>query len=172
MKKRKLILLLSLLLLAVTLCSCGTEKGEDPSPSGGQETGIPDSGEGAEGEEEKEFGVTEMKLWIGNEEIPVKWEENDAVKELAELASASPLVIRLSMYGGFEQVGPIGKKLTRNDKQTRTGPGDIVLYSGDQIVLFYGTNSWSYTRLGHMEKSEEELRELLGNGDVTVTIGF
>ena len=79
----------------------------------------------------------------------------------------------MSMYGGFEQVGPIGTDLPRNDVQTTTETGDIVLYSGDQIVMFYGSNSWAYTRLGKAtDKSEEEMTELLSNGDVTITISM
>ena len=82
-----------------------------------------------------------------------------------------PLVIQMSMYGGFEQVGPIGQSLPRNDVQTTTVSGDIVLYSGNQIVVFYGPNSWAYTRLGHItDKTAFEMKELLGNGDVTITI--
>ena len=77
------------------------------------------------------------------------------------------------MYGGFEQVGAIGKTLTRKDVQTVTEPGDIVLYSGSQIVIFYGSNSWAYTRLGKItDKTVAELEELLGAGDVTVTISM
>ena len=77
------------------------------------------------------------------------------------------------MYGGFEQVGPIGQSLPRNDEQTTTSSGDIVLYSGNQIVVFYGSNSWSYTRLGRItDKTASELAELLGNGDVTITISL
>jgi hypothetical protein len=75
------------------------------------------------------------------------------------------------MYGGFEQVGSIGQRLPRNDSQTTTQSGDIVLYAGDQIVVFYGSNSWAYTRLGHVtNKSDEEMAQLLGNGDVQITI--
>ena len=75
------------------------------------------------------------------------------------------------MYGGFEQVGSIGSKLPRNDKQTTTAAGDIVLYSGNQMVIFYGSNSWTYTRLGHItDKDAEEMAELLSNGDVTITV--
>ena len=75
------------------------------------------------------------------------------------------------MYGGFEQVGPIGQSLPRDDSQTTTQTGDIVLYSGNQIVVFYGSNSWSYTRLGHIsDKTAEEMTQLLSNGDVTITI--
>ncbi len=108
-----------------------------------------------------------MKLKIGDTEVSVIWEDNASVKELKSLL---PLEIKMSMYGGFEQVGSIGQSITRDDKQTTTQPGDIVLYSGDQIVIFYGSNSWAYTRLGHVTSSQREMEELLGAGDVTVTL--
>ena len=93
------------------------------------------------------------------------------MEALKELCQNGPLVIQMSMYGGFEQVGDIGQSLPRDDRQTTTHAGDIVLYSGDQLVVFYGSNSWAYTRLGRIaDKSGEELAELLGNGDVTITI--
>ena len=90
---------------------------------------------------------------------------------LMELAEEGPVTIQMSMYGGFEQVGPIGTSLPRNDVQTTTESGDIVLYSGNQIVVFYGSNSWAYTRLGHItDQASEGLTALLGNGAVTLTI--
>ncbi len=116
-------------------------------------------------------GITEeemdMKLFIGETEVPVSWEDNDSVDALKKLL---PLTIPMSMYGGFEQVGPIGQSIARNDRQTTTDSGDIVLYSGDQIVIFYGSNSWSYTRLGHVNLSQREMAELLSHGNVTITI--
>ena len=81
-----------------------------------------------------------------------------------------PLTIQMRMYGGFEQVGPIGQSIISNDEQITTEPGDIVLYSGNQIVIFYGSNSWSYTKLGHVELSQDEMSDLLGSADVTVEI--
>ena len=112
-----------------------------------------------------------MIMTIGNTKVDVSWEDNDSVRELRELAS-SGITIQMSMYGGFEQVGSIGQSLSRNDKQTTTEPGDIVLYSGNQLVVFYGSNSWSYTRLGKINLSDEELKKLLGNGDVTITLSM
>ena len=76
----------------------------------------------------------------------------------------------MSMYGGFEQVGLIGQSITSDDQQITTAYGDVVLYSGDQLVIFYSTNSWVYTRLGHVELSQEDMTDLLGNGDVTITL--
>ena len=108
-----------------------------------------------------------MTLKIGETKVPVSWENNPSVEDLRKLL---PLTIEMSMYGGFEQVGPIGQEIASNDEQTKTGPGDIVLYSGDQIVIFYGSNSWAYTRLGHVDLTREEMTELLAHGDVTITI--
>ncbi|MBR2547388.1 MAG: hypothetical protein IKF07_04275 [Eubacterium sp.] len=110
---------------------------------------------------------------LGKTEVKVEWKDNESVAALKELVKEKPLTIHMSMYGGFEQVGPIGKSLPRNDKETTTSAGDIVLYSGNQIVVFYGSNSWAYTRLGHItDKTRSELRQLLGNGDITLTISL
>ena len=113
----------------------------------------------------------EMKLFIGDKVISVLWEQNAAVADLEEAVCEEPIIIKMSMYGGFEQVGSIGRNLTRNDKQTTTSPGDLVLYNGNQLVVFYGSNSWSYTKLGKIQDlSKAELEDLLSNGDVTITI--
>ncbi len=110
-----------------------------------------------------------LRLYIDGREMPVIWQDNDSVSALKELAE-NGLTVGMSMYGGFEQVGPLGKALPENDRQTTTKSGDIVLYSGNQIVIFYGSNSWSYTRLGHIDLSETEMTKLLSNGNVTVTL--
>lgn len=110
-----------------------------------------------------------MVLKISGTEVPVTWEDNASVKELKGLAS-NGLTISMSMYGGFEQVGSIGQSITSSDTQTTTSPGDIVLYSGSQVVIFYGSNSWSYTRLGKIELPEDQIKELLSKVDVTITL--
>ena len=115
--------------------------------------------------------MDELCLKIGEEVLEVRWEDNESVEFLKEAVKDEPLTVGLSMYGGFEQVGSLGMNVPRNDSDTVTQSGDIVLYSGNQIVVFYGSNSWAYTRLGHIEnKSQSELRDLLGNGDVTLTL--
>ena len=108
-----------------------------------------------------------MRLFIGDREVPVTWEENASVDALRQLL---PLTVQMSMYGGFEQVGPIGRSIPRDDRRTETNAGDIVLYSGDQIVVFYGSNAWAYTRLGHVDLSQPEMAGLLSNGDMVLTV--
>ena len=111
-----------------------------------------------------------MKLYFNDIEIPVKWEDNQTVQELMKEAGNGDIIVQMSMYSDNEQFGTLGKKYTRDDKQTTTHNGDIVLYSGDKIVVFYGSNSWAYTRLGKMNIPESDVTELLSNGDITLKI--
>ena len=171
------------------------EAAEVPVPASGQETGsaaepaspAPEAEPGPASPEapqedaapsvidEAEEPVSEpsLRLTIGDTEVEVAWEDNESVEALTELVSGRPLTVERSMYGGFEQVGSLGEDLPRDDVPTVTDAGDIVLYSGDQIVIFYGSNSWDYTRLGRItDKTPSEMAELLGNGDVTITLSW
>ena len=109
-----------------------------------------------------------MYMKINDVPVSVEWEDNETVKALTEKL---PVTVKMHMYGGFEQVGELGRSLTRNDKRITTKPGDIVLYSGNQIVVFYGSNTWAYTRLGRITgKTQSELSDLLGKSDALITI--
>ncbi len=115
----------------------------------------------------------DLQMTIGSTSVSVDWEDNEAVEALKDLCRNQPLTIQMSMYGGFEQVGSIGTALPQNDMRTTTSAGDIVLYSGDQMVVFYGSNSWAYTRLGHItDRSAEDMTDLLSNGDTVITISL
>ena len=109
----------------------------------------------------------EMKLEIDQKALNVTWEDNDSVKALKKLL---PLNIHMHEYGGFEQTGSIGSSITRNDTQMDVAPGDIVLYNGNAISVFYSRSSWSYTRLGKIQASESELNSLLNKSSVTFTL--
>ena len=123
--------------------------------------------------EEEEESEKMMQMRIDDVLVNVEWEDNESVEALKALCENEPLVIQMSMYGGFEQVGPIGQRLPSDDVQTTTAAGDIVLYSSSQIVVFYGSNSWAYTRLGHItDQDASAMATLLGNGDVTITISM
>ena len=116
---------------------------------------------------------SEIVMTINGTPVTVEWEDNEAVSTLREAVRDNPLTIQMSMYGGFEQVGSLGMNLPRNDTRITTEPGDVILYSGNQLVVFYGSNTWAYTRLGHItDKTQAELRELLSNGNVTIVISM
>ena len=179
------------ILLCMVLCmtGCGSESTGQretmPKEASGTEHTyeVLDTEETAEPEQAAEDEATEiagtakeekelmLQMMIDDTVVQVEWENNESVQALRELCTNQPLTIQMSMYGGFEQVGAIGKKLQRNDKQTTTESGDIVLYSGNQMVVFYGSNSWAYTRLGRItDKTASEMKELLGRADVTIKV--
>ena len=183
------------LLLAFSLTACGKDTGEVRTPAiheegqrevkseieegdmlgseelNSQKGDMEDMTQHTQDRSREEDTMNTIRLFIGGKEFPVRWEDNESVDALRELAGDHPLSIQMSMYGGFEQVGALGTDLPRSDVQTTTNAGDIVLYSGNQIVMFYGSNSWAYTRLGKVtDASADEMAELLGNGDVEITL--
>lgn len=114
-----------------------------------------------------------LTMQVNGKAVSVVWEDNESVTALRKLAAKGTITVQASAYGGFEQVGSLGTSLPRNDVQTNTGAGDIVLYSGNQIVLFFGSNSWAYTRLGKIAgMNTQELCDLLGGSSVTVTLSL
>ena len=133
------------------------------SEAGGMETDTQNDGE--------ENAVMNMKVQVGDTIFSATLEENVAVSALVDMMRESPVVLQMSDYSGFEKVGPLGTSLPADNSQTTTHAGDIVLYNGNQIVIFYGSNSWSYTRLGHIDDLTG-WEEALGNGDVTVTFSL
>ncbi|MCM1257079.1 MAG: flavodoxin [Roseburia sp.] len=125
--------------------------------------------EGADGN----GGGSTMNLKIGKKVFTAKLADNASAKELAAKLAKKPITISMQDYGGFEKVGDFGFTLAANDKQMTTEPGDLVLYEGDQLVIFYGKNSWSYTRLGKIQDvTAKTLKAALGSGDVTVTLSL
>ena len=108
-----------------------------------------------------------MKLSVDNQELDVVWENNASVEAIKKLC---PLSINMHQYGGFEQVGSIGQSIVSNDKRITTAPGDIVLYSSNQIVIFFGNNTWEYAKLGHINLSDSELNNLLNKENVSLLI--
>ncbi len=120
--------------------------------------------------EKEEIEDMELLFKINEGEIKtIDWYENESVRALKQYAKEK-IEINMRKYGGFEQVGSLGRTLPSEDERITTSAGDIVLYSSNQLVIFYGSNTWEYTKLGHINLSEEELKTLLGEEDVTITI--
>lgn len=122
----------------------------------------------AEVYESEENSVSKMKVQVGNQTFTATLEDNAAAEAFLEMMKEAPVVIQMSDYSGFEKVGSLGTNLPSSNSQTTTHEGDIVLYNSNQIVIFYGSNTWSYTRLGKIDDLTG-WKEALGNGDVTVT---
>ena len=94
--------------------------------------------------------------------------DNPSAEAFAKLLDNGPLTVSTHDYGSFEKVGPLGAELPRTDEQITTSPGDIILYQGNQITVYYAQNTWNFTRLGRID-DPSGLREALGSGDVEIT---
>ena len=128
-----------------------------------------------ENPEEESQMPDKIKITIDGKTLSVALVNNDATKALVATLKEAPITYKASDYGGFEKVGPLGRSLPTNDSRITTQAGDVILYSGNQIVLFYGSNSWSYTRIGRMEyESPDALKSFLkaGKGDISVKLSL
>ena len=117
--------------------------------------------------------MKEINITIDGKTMPVQLVDNAATQRLVAILQESPVTYEADDYGGFEKVGALGYSLPTSNSQLTTSAGDVILYNGNQIVLFYGSNSWSYTRLGHIDyPSLNELKAFLkaGEGRVSVTL--
>ena len=123
----------------------------------------------AENKAEDSMNIIYIK--VNNNVLNIELEENAATTELKEQLKNGDIALNAHDYGGFEKVGNLGFSLPREDMNITTSAGDVVLYQGNQISFFYNSNSWSYTKLGKIQNiSSSELKSILGNGDVAITI--
>lgn len=116
---------------------------------------------------------TGIVLTVGDQSVTATLVNNDATEALVALLQDGPVTINMNDYGGFEKVGELPRSLPTSNSRITTEPGDIMLYQGDNMVIFYGTNTWSYTRLGKIDPEYlPHLQEFLGTGNITLTISL
>ena len=178
-----------LLFPAVLLCLTGCAKA--PNSSAAAETVVSDDTDGVnrntedatdESADHPEEDLTEDELAEAIRPIPVLViqandhtfyadpEDNTSVEALIEKLSAEPLELDLHDYGSFEKVGPLPWTLPTNDTSITTAPGDVILYQGVQLTIYYDENTWNLTRLAKIrDVTKEELLEVFGEGNVAVT---
>lgn len=186
---KKLLLCLLSFLLVFGLCACSTQ-GDTPTaptpqkidvvigldkPEEGAQDAPKDNGSApadapSDGETGEETVEETVEVVVGQTVLTATLEDNSSARAFAELLRRGELTISMRDYGNFEKVGDLPKALERNDERITTAPGDIILYQGNQITIYYDTNTWSFTRLGRIDgATKESLLALLGKGDVTVT---
>ena len=174
--------LLVALEIALTGCASRTEtapaEGEtqeivqsETVPEDSESTDTPEETERTDPVEEKEEAM--LKIQIGDTVLTASFADNPSAEALQDLLAEGPVTITVQNYGGFEKVGTLPQSLPRNDEQMTAQPGDIMLYQGNSIVLFHGTNTWSYTRLGTIEETGDvEFSEVLGGTDTSMTLSL
>ena len=114
-----------------------------------------------------------MNIQIGDHVLTATLVENSSVDALKAVLLTGPITIDMRDYGSMEKVGSLGMDLPRNDEQITTEAGDIILYQGNAFVIYYAPNSWNFTRLGKIDDvSADELKEILGDGNVTITLSL
>ncbi|NHM13597.1 hypothetical protein GMI68_02220 [Eggerthellaceae bacterium zg-886] len=112
-------------------------------------------------------------LHVNGQTLPVAAARNSSSDALIALLAEGDVAVDAHDYGSFEKVGSLPQSLPTNDEQITTEPGDVILYQGNQITVYYGTNSWSLTRLGKVEgTSAEELKQILGDGNVEIRLSL
>ena len=167
--KALILTVLSCFILSLSAC----EKLPDPLVPDPPQEG---KNEGGDHSEETDTAMPEtIKITVSGNTLPVKIEDNEATKALVAALNEASLTYEAHDYGGFEKVGALGRTLPSSDTRITTQAGDVILYSGNQIVLFYGSNTWSYTRIGQMQYgSLDELKSFLkaGEGNISVTLSL
>lgn len=154
MKRKTMVLLMAVLLLCPA--ACGRE-GADALPKG----------------EETEMEKEQFYITAGETTFTADFADNSSAEAWKELLEQGDLTIEMQDYGNFEKVGDLETDLPSNDTSITTEPGDVILYNGNSITIYYDTNSWSFTRLGKIQNvTGEELLEALGPGRVSVTFSL
>ncbi len=163
--KAVILTLLSCFILSLTACEKITVPPEQEEPQ--EEQKQPEDNGRQNGNENTQ--TMTMEITAGGKTITAILADNATAKALAEKLKAGPVTIEMKA-NGFEHYGPLGFSLERHDMQVTAVSGDIMLYNGNNICVFYGNNSWSYTPLGKVDgKTADELKAFFGTGSVTVT---
>lgn len=113
-----------------------------------------------------------MYATINNTVLEIKLENNSSAEAMLEKLKSGDVIVAMHDYGNFEKVGSLGFSLPRNDTNITTTPGDVILYQGNQITIYYDENTWNFTKLGHIDIMQSELKTILGNGDVEVVFSL
>ena len=168
-------LLLCLVLTAVLFAGC-TASNNDPAPEHTTSETATDTTEttpataGSTVEtEHTETNDMKIQITVGDRTMSATLSDNASAKAFYELLKKGPVSIDMHDYGSFEKVGPLGTDIVRSDENITTTPGDIILYQGNQVTVYYDVNTWNFTLLGHVDGATgENMREFLGDGNVTV----
>ena len=166
--KRILSVFLSAVMLCIVFTGCASTN-TPPAESTAPSSGIEDNKDDDTTLSQEDI----MYIIIGEHTLPVKLADNSSAAALRELLKQGDITVDAHDYGNFEKVGSLGTELPTNDEQITTEPGDVILYQGDQITVYYDTNSWSFTRLGKIQGvSADELKAILGEGDVRMVLSL
>ncbi|WP_198286311.1 cyclophilin-like fold protein [Pseudoflavonifractor capillosus] len=163
-----------MLLVVLSLTACNVREAPVGSPTFPAQSAAPVE-ETVSPQQSPEAGSSQeeamLKITVGDYELLATFEDNSSAEEFKQLLAQGPVTVEMDDYGGFEKVGSLGTTLTRNDRQITTEPGDVILYQGNQLTIYYGTNTWSFTRLARID-DPTDLKAKLGEGTVQITFSL
>ncbi len=105
-------------------------------------------------------------------EMTATFANNSSAAAFRALIADAPLTVSMSDYGDFEKVGELGHRLPTNDTDITTRPGDVILYLGSSITIYYDVNNWTFTRLGRIDENPTRQSILAVLGQETVNVTF
>lgn len=163
-----------MLLVVLSLTACNVREAPVGSPTFPAQSAAPVE-ETVSPQQSPEAGSSQeeamLKITVGDYELLATFEDNSSAEEFKQLLAQGPVTVEMDDYGGFEKVGSLSTTLTRNDRQITTEPGDVILYQGNQLTIYYGTNTWSFTRLARID-DPTDLKAKLGEGTVQITFSL
>lgn len=161
---KKILSLLTVLCLAFS--ACGSNDDEDVTPIEPQNII-----QNVEQQTNTEIPMDKLLITINDKTLTADFADNSSAKALADVLAKSSITYQANDYGNFEKVGDLGQSFPKNDENITTEPGDIILYQGHNLCIYYDQNTWSFTRIAKIKGvSKDELKEFLGEGEITVTL--
>jgi len=161
---KKILSLLTVLCLAFS--ACGSNDDEDVTPVEPQNII-----QNVEQQTNTEIPMDKLLITINGKTLTADFADNSSAKSLAEALAKSSITYQADDYGNFEKVGDLGQSFPNNDENITTEPGDIILYQGHNLCIYYAQNTWSFTRIAKIKGvSKDELKEFLSEGEITVTL--
>ncbi len=172
--KNKLFFISAIVFLMFSIACSGENEGSDLSKEDTVNENTNDSTEDDNSDStDDNITTNKMNIKIGDVVLTATLVENSSTAALKKALSEAPITINMSDYGNMEKVGSLGRDFPRNDESITTEAGDLILYQGSAFVIYYASNSWSFTRLGKIDNiSASELKSTLGEGNVTVTLSL
>ena len=114
-----------------------------------------------------------LNIEINGTVLQVKLNNNSSAEAIKELLKEGPLTLSMKDYAHMEKFGRLGRRLPSNDEHITTQVGDVILSEGNLLVIYYAPNTWNFTRLGTIQnKTEKELKQILGKGNITATLSL
>ena len=161
MKGRILYIVILLLFAACSSDAASSVKPTQP------ETQTPKSSANSSAQTE---APVKLKIHVNDTTFTATLEENSSAKAFAEFLTQGDMTLDMHDYGSFEKVADLPRSFPRNDKQIDTDAGDIILYQGNSITIYYDKNSWNFTRLARIDNvNKKRLQQILGKGNVKAT---